>query len=211
MTDLLLALSQAPEGRQDDFDKWYDEHHSPARATIPGILTGQRYKSVDDPRTSLAYYDLDSVDVLQTPEYRKLREDRSPYEQEIMAALPRLERRIYKGLEEFGGDRYSPEQATHLLAVWMTLGPNQDEELGDWYRREHAPELLKVDGWLRIRRFELVEGPGPKFLALHDLEGLGVFDDPQYARARDTPWRDRIVDTRVEYERSVYALHRRFP
>ena len=33
--------------------------------------------------------------------------------------------------------------------------------------------LMEAKGWRRIRRYEQVEGNGPRFMALHELDSLG--------------------------------------
>lgn len=60
----LMVFSNAKDGRDDEYNKWYDEVHLPELRSIPGVRSGQRYRaqSVDGtpPEHSyLAVYDLD--------------------------------------------------------------------------------------------------------------------------------------------------------
>lgn len=211
MTGLLLALSDPPPGREDDYERWY-EQHTAARAAVPGIDTARRYWVVDGEPSHLGAYDLSDVDVLQSPAYTSLREERPEGEEEMLDALPEpMDRRVYRAVgEEMINDGYSPERSTHLLAVWMTLEDGHEQDLADWYTEEHVPMLFKVEGWLRTRRFELVDGGGPRFVALHDLSTMDGFFSPPHEAARHTPWRDRIVAAQTDYERRTYRLHKAY-
>ena len=44
-----------------------------------------------------------------------------------------------------------------------------------WYRQEHIRMLLEVPGWRRVRLFRQIEGAGPAFMAVHELESPDVF------------------------------------
>lgn len=207
---LLLALSTAPEGGEEEYHAWYDGEHSPARLTVPGIRTGRRYRDSTAPRGYLAYYDLDSVEVLDTPEYRALPAAASDTERRILPQM-NADRRVYRAVPtpEAGRARDWDICGDVLLAVWWTPAPGTDEEFHDWYTTEHIPLLMKVPGWLRIRRYELLTGAGPRYLALHDLSSESALSEPAHAAAQ-TPWRNRMAASRVEYARGVFRLWRRF-
>ena len=40
----LVVLSNPREGREDEFNKWYDEVHLPDLLAIPGVTAGARYR-----------------------------------------------------------------------------------------------------------------------------------------------------------------------
>lgn len=209
MSDLLMVMADPPAGNEDAFNQWYDEHAS-ARLTVPGIESAQRYVGVPGTRPAyMAWYDLESTKVLDTPDYLALRSNRPPGEQEMLDSLPAPpDRRIYRAVEEFENSGYTADAATHSLAVWMSS--DQPDDLDAWYRDEHVPLLFEAPGWLRCRRFDLVSGDGSRFLALHDLANAEVVDDPRAEKARHTEWRDRVVAARTSYERRLYRLMRRF-
>lgn len=52
-----------------------------------------------------------------------------------------------------GSSRPSPE---HIVMYFTECAPGAEEDFNRWYDEEHIPELMKVDGVLAIRRFELV-------------------------------------------------------
>jgi hypothetical protein len=64
--------------------------------------------------------------------------------------------------------------------------------------------LLAVPGWRRVRLFRQVEGDGPAFMAVHELETPGVFAHPNYEKSIATPWRQRIRSSVSRYERNLF-------
>lgn len=42
----LMALTNALEGRDDEFGRWYDEQHIPDVLSIPGLISAERFKLV---------------------------------------------------------------------------------------------------------------------------------------------------------------------
>lgn len=208
MSGLLMVLSDPPEGPEQPFHDWYDQH-AVARLSVPGISTAQRYRAVVGQPQYMASYDLRSPEDLESPAYRSLRTDRPPGEQEMLDSLPASpDRRVYRGREEFVNDGFTVDASTTAVGVWMSV--DDPDDFSAWYAEEHVPLLFAVPGWLRCRRFELVSGAGPQFLALHDLASLDAVDDPRGAPARNTQWRDRVIAYRTAYERRVYSLLKRY-
>src|SRR5690606_11463722 len=99
---------------------------------------------------------------------------------------------------------YSPEASTHLVAVWMTV--SDIENLDRWYEDEHIRLVFDVPGWLRCRRYDLVDGAGTKTLALHELAAEETVDHPAAAPARNTAWRDQILADASEGEYPFYRI-----
>ena len=52
---------------EDEFNDWYDLEHIPERLRVPGFLACQRWIGVDQPKISVATYELENVDVLRSP------------------------------------------------------------------------------------------------------------------------------------------------
>jgi len=55
---------------EDEFNDWYDTEHIPERQRVPGFLVCQRWIGAENPKQSVATYDLESVPVLQGPGHR---------------------------------------------------------------------------------------------------------------------------------------------
>jgi len=68
---LLNVMNVAPEG-EADFNKWYDDEHIPALASVPGTLLARRYKMTDaGVHKYVAIYHLVSPDVTKTQAWEK--------------------------------------------------------------------------------------------------------------------------------------------
>jgi hypothetical protein len=217
---LLVVRSRVPGSMLPEYHAWYDNEHVPARIRLPGWLTARRYVAAADPgdpgnegdaKSFLACYDLENLGVLRQQPYIAMREQRSAAEQRILGLIPPMDRRVYRRTDP-------PDSSAHqlgtcgalLLCVWWQPAPGTEAAFHDWYRQEHIPMLSQVPGWLRSRRFELTDGDGPAFLAMHDLASADVFDHPDYPLASSTPWRAAMAASRIGYERVLYRLLRRF-
>jgi antibiotic biosynthesis monooxygenase (ABM) superfamily enzyme len=208
MQGLLVAMMNPPAD-EDAFNAWYDEEHVPLRLGVPGFISARRYRAVnsDGPRY-LALYDLASVDVLHSTGYLRLWQEQSDREKAMLASIPFTDRRVGELLLD------CPEwmrDAPFQMLVCMTPPAGGEDDFVAWYRDEHIPLLLRVPGWRRVRLFRQVEGNGPAFMAVHELETPDVFDRPEHAAATATPWRKRIRSTVLRYERYLFALWRPMP
>jgi hypothetical protein len=208
---LLLAFATAPTGQDEAFNAWYDGEHAPARLTVPGIFNARRYRSIaDDEPRYMALYDLERPDTLARPEYRRLYEQQSEREKAMMAALPLLDRRVLRLVLD--GEPWT-DDAPYQMTVSLEPADasRSDADLVAWYREEHVPLLLAVPGWRRVRLFEQLEGSGPRFTAVHELESPAVFDTDEYRAATSTSRRNRIIESVKRRERRIFKLLKTFP
>ena len=70
---LLHVQIDIDPAHEEEFNRWYNEEHFPAISGFWGVLEGRRFRAVDNPHRYLAYYDLKSPDVLESPDYQKVR------------------------------------------------------------------------------------------------------------------------------------------
>jgi hypothetical protein len=208
MQGLLAAFMNPPADAEAEFNAWYDEEHVPNRLAVTGFLSATRYKAATDegPRY-LALYDLASLDVLQQPAYQRLVDERSKREKDMLARIPMVDRRVLKLVLDA---EPLTAAAPYRLVVCMSPPPEAGAEADfvAWYREEHIRMLLAVPGWRRIRLFQQVEGNGPTFMAVHELESPAVFEHPNYEKSISTPWRQRIRSSVSRYERNLFKLLR---
>ena len=199
-----------------EFHDWYDHEHGPARLGVRGFTGAHRYQAVDEATPPwLALYELESPQVLDSPEYRALVAGGSDREKFVMSHLATLDRRIYELLSEdrAASDAGADGPAPVILAVANSVPPEMEDDMTAWYEQEHIPMLLEVPGWRRIRRWRLIGGSeplGPDFLSLHELAGPSVLEEPGYRAAISTPWRDRIVSGSLRRERRVLGFRNSF-
>ena len=148
----LIAAMDFSNVAADEFNDWYDLEHIPERQRVPGFLTLQRWIGADNPKQSVATYDLDSVAVLQGPAYRAIGgENLSPWSKRVTGKVERLLR--YEGEQILPGDATAPANAGGLLLVGMTPGPEVETAFNAWYDTEHVPALARVPGVLCARRY----------------------------------------------------------
>jgi hypothetical protein len=98
---LLIVLMQPPPAFEEEFNAWYDTEHVPERLAVPGFLTGRRFVSVAAVPRYMALYDLDRIEVLDSPEYAAVSGDRfSPWTRRVTGRV-RVQRsagtQIYPG------------------------------------------------------------------------------------------------------------------
>ena len=181
---------------------------SPLRA--PGVQTATQYRTIMGPPETMVAYELNDVSVVASQAWRAMDQqapdERHPHHDST--SEPR-DRRLYRLSTEFYNGPWDLQQVHAAIAVWLTVDDSDD--LAAWYAQEHIPLLFRSPGWLRVRRFELVSGGGPRWLALHDLQSRDTIDDSRASAARDTEWRSHIMANRTAFERRAYRLHRRIP
>jgi hypothetical protein len=199
---VLIAAMDFSNVDAGEFNDWYDTEHVPERQRVPGFLTLQRWIGAENPRLSVATYDLESLAVLQSPGYRAIgRENLSPWSKRVTAKVERILR--YEGEQILPGDATAPANAGGMLLVGMTPGPEVEAAFNAWYDREHVPALASVPGVLCARRFR-TNGGGPKYVALYHLTAPGVIETAEWKQASaSTPMPQRVRDLISERLRLV--------
>lgn len=81
----------------------------------------------------------------------------------------------------------------------------QEAAWNQWYEEKHIPELLTVPGFASATRYR-ERGEGRRYLAIYEITGTDVFDEPRYAEV--TGWGDWEPFI-VEWKRAVYRLEDR--
>jgi hypothetical protein len=81
-----------------------------------------------------------------------------------------------------------------LMLVAFDVPPERAAEVADWYDNEHISLLMRADGWLRARRFNVLNHIGKRWtsLAFHELRDAKVMESEERKIARSTPWRAKL-------------------
>ena len=190
---VLFAAREFSKVAEDEFNDWYDTEHIPERQRVPGFLTCQRWIGAENPKHSVATYDLESVSVLQGSDYRAIGgENLSPWSKRVTARTQRLLR--FEGDQILPGDKAAPEGAGGLLLVGMTPAAAVETAFNAWYDTEHVPALARVPGVLSARRFRTTAGgSGSKYVALYHLTSPAVVDSAEWKQASgSTPMPEHI-------------------
>jgi hypothetical protein len=88
-------------------------------------------------------------------------------------------------------DRNVAKKGRGIFLVYVDIDAKHDKEFNEWYNTEHVPELLAVPGILAAARYVAVKG-GPKYLAVYELENVGVMRTPAFTNRPRTPWGQKV-------------------
>jgi hypothetical protein len=187
---VLIAAMRMGTNAEDEFHDWYDMEHVPERERVPGFLLSRRWIAVDDRRTSLATYELESAAVMRSPAYLAVAgENLSPWSKRVTGRAEMLMR--YEGDQILPGDQLPPPDAGGLLLNAMNVAPALEAEFNDWYDKEHIPALAAVPGVLCARRFRGVSG-NRRYVALYHLATPDVVESAEWKTARQSDWTTRL-------------------
>ena len=206
---ILLAAMDFSAAPEDEFHDWYDLEHIPERLAIPGFLNAQRWIAVDNPKVSLATYDLDEVGVLQSPPYQAIAgANSSPWTKRTARFRKGLMR--FEGEQLFPGDKNAAEGAAAVLLVGMNVAPEHESEFNEWYNTEHIPALGSVPGTLSARRYRGT-GATQRYVALYHLTAPDVARSEAWKSAANTPWSEKMrphFRDRLRFECARYTRAR---
>lgn len=187
---ILIAAMNIANAAEDEFHDWYDTEHLPERQRVPGFLLCQRWIGAQDPKISVATYDLDTSGVLQSPAYRAITGDNlSPWSKRVTSRVERLMR--FEGDQVLPGDALPPTDAGGLLLNAINVEPAAEAEFNEWYNTEHIPALAAVPGALSARRFRATSA-NRRYVALYHLASPEVQATPAWTRAADTEWTRKL-------------------
>jgi hypothetical protein len=187
---ILIAAMDFSAAREDEFHDWYDLEHIPERLRVPGFLNADRWIGSDNPKISVATYDLDDVGVLHSPRYLAVGGDNASPWTKRTAKFRRLLLR-YEGEQLVPGDRTAPRDAAALLLVGLDVADEQEHEFNEWYNTEHLPALAAVPGVVCARRYRGTGGT-QRYVALYHLSAPEVSNSPAWRKAADTPWTQKL-------------------
>ena len=194
---VLFSEMTPPAGREQDFNDWYDGHHSPSHVQgVPGFISAMRYQAPTGPHF-LAIYELTGPEALEHEEYkkRKLTPDNPTYR--MLKSVSGFTRYIAKERFALGRNEEPSEtiDAAVIFCALFTVPKGRRVEFEDWFDEEHAPMLQENAGWFFSRRLEIVEqDPEPRtHLIIHYLRDLQALDAPERAAASNTEWRNKLA------------------
>ena len=80
-----------------------------------------------------------------------------------------------------------------LVAVWLSVNPEHEDEFNAWYRFEHLDDMIGLEGFYSGRRY-VSEWLYPKYLALYEAQDETAEPGPAFTRMinNPTPWSTRM-------------------
>jgi hypothetical protein len=191
---LLVAGFDYSPVHEDEFNDWYDTEHIPERKGVPGFGRIERWLGAENPKISIATYDLDSPQVLKSEAYRRIAGNNlSPWSKRVTGKTKRICR--FEGEQLPPGNRAAPDGAGGLLLYAMNVAPGAEAEFNAWYDEEHVPRLSAVPGVLAARRFSIttaVSDGNQRYLALYHLTSPDVCSSKEWNEAAVTEWTKKM-------------------
>ncbi len=187
---ILIAAMNFSDVAEDEFHDWYNTEHVPERLRVPGFINAERWIGSSNPKDSVALYDLDNVDVLQSAPYRAVGgANGSPWTKRVTGRTKSIIR--MEGEQILPGDAVAPDGAAALLLISMNVAPEHEADFNEWYNTEHLPALAGVPGVLRARRYRGA-GATQRYAAIYHFANPDVPNSASWKAAANTPWTERM-------------------
>ena len=187
-TGLLMVWCEVPADKEPDFNRWYNEEHLAERLAVPGFLSAARYEAVKGGPKHLAVYELESATVMESPAYKKVQNNPTPWTQRVgpQAIATTFIRNIYTMIHPRA---VTPPVAASGMAPALQLGrmdvpAEVDAEFNEWYNTIYVPNYEKVPGVIRGRRYRAVVG-SPAYLTFYEFEHPKVSETAAWLAQRD--------------------------
>lgn len=195
---ILFSEMTPPDGEEDRFNDWYDDHHMPSHVYgVPGFVSGQRYRDGQGPHY-LAIYDLEAPATLTDEEYRTRKYTPDAPTKAMLSRVTGFTRYIGDEIHYAmppGMTSATALAAAVVLGVFLEVPEDRAPEFERWYADEHTPMLLENAKWRMARHMRIVDADPQPFthMFLHYVDDLSVLESAELAAARATEWRNRLA------------------
>jgi hypothetical protein len=183
-----MVWADVPAEKEPDFNRWYNEEHLAERMAVPGFLSAARYEAVKGGPKHLAVYELESPAVLESPAYKKVQANPTPWTKRCSPDVigTTFIRNVYSMIHPKALSTAAAESgpAPALQLGRMDVPAEVDREWNEWYSTIYVPNYEKVPGVIRGRRYRAVEGT-PTYLTLYEFEHPKVSESPAWMAQRD--------------------------
>jgi hypothetical protein len=201
---LVTVYAEVPAEIEEEYNRWYDTHHIPARLQVPGFLSAARYVAYNGKPKYLTLYELESFGVFKHPQMVKLNNEPTEWDQRIMPQVQIVERAIYDRIFECGE---APERhASRATTVRFDPPAEVEAEFNDWYDKDHVPSLVAVPGMHCGRRYKKRWGEGAQYLALYEFDDESIPASDAWKKAADSEWTRQILPKLGPMKRARHRL-----
>lgn len=164
---IYVTLTNAADGRDEDFNEWYTNHHMPeVIERLPGFVRGRRFDMspvqrvypadhpMPKPWRYLGIYDLELDDIDEIDRsLKRVHESGESFYPHNGSLDPNHGSWVFTptGQTASGGTPGGPDE--HVLAVFTSPTPGREQEFADWYG-EHLIEWVEEGpGYVQAERF----------------------------------------------------------
>jgi hypothetical protein len=211
---IFLVYTDIDPKFEDEFNAWYNTEHLPDLLSLPGFLDAARYVAYKGTPKYLAVYELANVDAFNSPEFQKLRANRSPWSRRISptAVGKNLTRIVGQQIFPTGLEMPDRGMPPALQIGRMSVPEQADGEWNEWYNGEYIPGYRKVAGVLYARRYRVVEGEA-RYTTVYEFEGEKVSETPEWNRQRESssPRSGHMRDVMTHAQGSPGVYRRIYP
>lgn len=173
---------------EEEFNDWYSKEHLPELLALPGFLDAARYVAVKGGPKYLAAYEIESVEAVQTPEFKN--RSRTPWGERVSPSVIGKDLTRIVGRQIFPSEVEQPDRgmAPALQIGRMSVPESADAEWNAWYNGEYIPGYRKVPGVIAARRFSVVEG-NVRYTTVYEFAHEKVSESPEwlYQRQNSSP------------------------
>ena len=214
-TGLLMVWADIPPGKEEEFNRWYNEEHIGDLLAIPGFLNAARYVAVSGGPKYLACYELESPQVLENEAYLKLRANLSEWSKRMSPSVIGITRirNVYQQIfpEEVSPSVAQSDMASALQIGRMDVPAEIEDEFNQWYNTIYVPNYEEVAGCIRGRRYRVVAGE-PKYATVYEFEHEEVSLSPEWAAARSAHPLSAQMRSRMKHATGSPGIYRKiFP
>ena len=137
MTGVLIVWTAIAADKEALFNGWYNRQHLSERTNVPGFRNGRRYRCVQGGPAYLAWYELDSAGVLESPAYAERQNNPTAWTQAVMPGFGDFTRVA-------GSVRVKVCQGIGSACASWRLTPvaGQEDAMAAWLTDEVMPRLM---------------------------------------------------------------------
>lgn len=210
-TYYMFIFSNPVAGKEDEYNKWYNEQHAPDVVSIPGFVSAQRF----------VFSDVQLLQNATAPKGVRYLVMYKIVTTDLGAVYAEVGRRATNGMTRMSDtldrstifaytykairpvmDGTQPRDLKSGKAGSMSTydqlvfaDPELETEYNKWYDENHEPEILSVPGFVSGQRFifgdvQLAKDTGPKYLAMFKIvssDPRSTFDQLRATKPPDSP------------------------
>ena len=132
-----------------EHDDWHTHEHFPERLSIPGFLRGSRWVAQEGGPRYFVMYEVESLDILASPEYLERLNNPTPWTKKMMAHY----RGMTRGLCDVAASS-GVGLGQAVLLIRFKPGPGNDESLKQWMLEDLLPGLPSKPGLIGAHFFQ---------------------------------------------------------
>ena len=180
---IFLVYTDVAPQHEAEFNEWYNTEHLAELLAVPGILAAARYEATKGGPKYLAAYELESVDVMQTPAFKDRK--RTPWGERVAPSVIGTNLTRVVGVQIFPDGIEMPDRdmAPALQIGRMSVPDDVDAEWNAWYNGEYIPGYRKVPGVIYARRYRVIEG-STGYTTVYEFENENVSETEAWHNQR---------------------------